>query len=145
LERFGYITLPVPIAAGDVGAPQERKRVFVVAHLDVRQQSVESEYGEMGRAPEVVGHAVGEFPQARGRRVLDWHTEARQTGADSDRRHQGWPTQLEVVPRIHGIPAWVVSALGDSVVPQCAEVIGWVIRELAGIDGPPVMETRGAK
>lgn len=53
-------------------------------------------------------------------------------------RDSGWPTELEVVPRLHGLPSGLVPAtgkeiswLGDSVVPQCAEIVGWVIRELA--------------
>jgi DNA (cytosine-5)-methyltransferase 1 len=41
LEKLGYATLPVPIAASDCGAPHLRARVLLVAHLEraeLRQQ-----------------------------------------------------------------------------------------------------------
>ena len=53
----------------------------------------------------------------------------------------GWSPQPGVVPLVHGLSGGMagrrrrarIRALGDTVVPQCAEVVGWVIRELAGI------------
>lgn len=109
LERFGYSCLPIPIAAADVGAPHWRRRVFVLAHADNGGELVESVNAEVAEPPTI---------------ARDKHSE-----------HQGWPTELEVVSRPDGISARVVSWLGDSVVPQCAEVVGWVIRELDGKAG----------
>lgn len=60
--------------------------------------------------------------------------ESQTRPAGKDRTHAGWPTELEVVSPVHGVSGRVVSWLGDSVVPQCAEVVGWVIRELAGLE-----------
>ena len=53
-----------------------------------------------------------------------------------------WGTpEPDVVPVVHGLSGGLagrrrrarIRALGNSVVPQCAEVVGWVIRELAGL------------
>lgn len=49
---------------------------------------------------------------------------------DPARTHQGWPAELEVSAPDDGVSGRVVSGLGDSVTPQQAEVVGWVIREL---------------
>lgn len=44
----------------------------------------------------------------------------------------------DMVRMVHGVPrrldgaAARIRALGNSVVPQCAEVVGWIVRELAG-------------
>lgn len=59
LERFGYATLPIPVAASDLGAPHERARVFVVAHLDDGVQHAVAEHDEVAGAPRDVGDADG--------------------------------------------------------------------------------------
>ena len=79
--------------------------------------------------------------------------EPDETGYVAHRRHarvayppfrddvDGWSRYLEaggpqpgVLPGSHGLPRGVarrrIAALGNSVVPECAEVVGWVIREL---------------
>jgi DNA (cytosine-5)-methyltransferase 1 len=129
LERLGYATLPIPIAAADLGAPHERSRVFIVAHIDDAQQPSLGQHAEVASQPPDVGHAHGDELRKQSRGGARPHRE----GAPLDgsaRAHAGWPTQLELVPPVYGVPRRVVSALGDSVVPQQAEVAGQVIRLL---------------
>jgi DNA (cytosine-5)-methyltransferase 1 len=58
-----------------------------------------------------------------------------ETGRSLLRGHRGWGSEPPL-PRVDdGFPRRVdaCKALGNAVVPQCAEVVGWVIRELCGI------------
>jgi DNA (cytosine-5)-methyltransferase 1 len=48
MERRGYASLPVPIAASDCGAPHRRTRIFLVAHAD--RATVRNESGGGQRA-----------------------------------------------------------------------------------------------
>lgn len=128
LERLGYACLPVPVAASDCGAPHDRRRVFVVAHADWCGEPARPEHAEVAGASTHVGDVGGESVRREPTHAEQEEPETR-AGSES-RAHAGWPTELEVVPSLHGVPGRVVSELGDSVVPQCAEVVGWVIREL---------------
>lgn len=105
LVEFGYDALPIPLSAEDVGAWHRRKRVFIVAHSQrqpIRQQS---------RRIEGQGGAAG--------KTKPW-------------QDIGWSAEPDVVRVVHGVPlgSHRRRALGNAVVPQCAEVIGWIIREL---------------
>lgn len=105
LERIGYHCLPVPISTSDVGAPQSRPRIFVLARrvsvLHRSEQPTVGQYAEMESTPETQEYC-----------------------------HRGWPTQLGMVPSVHGVSGRVVRQLSNAVVPQCAEVIGHMIREI---------------
>lgn len=105
LGWLGYETLPVPVSAADVGAPYPRKRVFVIARAD--------------------GEHVREQPRGVVRQGREDQAEPIRT--------PWWATPPEVDAVVSGFPGRVdhQRALGNAVVPQCAEVIGWVIRELA--------------
>ena len=55
LEQLGYACLPVPIAAADVGAPHERRRVFIVAaHAHARREHAGAINAEVAGASEPV-------------------------------------------------------------------------------------------
>jgi len=125
LGGLGYDALPLPISAQDVGAPHLRKRVFVIANARTSSDSN--------------GERVW-FESRRCERE-DWEDPAEPGwyGADGSAaqaaRHGGWeewPTISPVCGVDDGVPARVdrLRALGNAVVPQCAEVVGWVIREL---------------
>lgn len=121
LERLGYASLPIPIEARDVGALHRRARVFVVAHGSRRGAAnpdgvalrLNEQRQAAGRAPRGVrneGHTISGFP--------------------------GWSDpEPDVVRVVHGVPEGLDTArrgaLGNAVVPQCAEVVGHVIRKLA--------------
>lgn len=127
LAGLGYSSLPVPVAASDCGAPHIRRRVLVLAYLDGDREPAGSVDAKVASASHV-GH-VGCEPLRR--QPADAEQEGAEAGvADQGRTHEGWPTELEVCAPPDGVSRRVVSALGDSVVPQCSEVVGWIIREL---------------
>ena len=114
LRQLGYATLPLPLEASTVGAPHLRPRVFVLAHADgftLRQQP-ERVPGRRARAVRGQGQAEPVEHGEGGRRSAE--------------------PPLAVVG--HGLPRGVATAwaraLGNAVVPQVAEVVGWAIREL---------------
>lgn len=137
LGQLGYEALPLPISAQDVGAPHIRRRVFVVAHAvgeQLRQQPERScgqdregaalaaqpgagaaaashgdPYGE-GQPAEPLNAEVAGLRGVAGR-ASPWATAPEFRGMDDGLRHR--------VDRLR--------ALGNAVVPQCAEVIGHAI------------------
>lgn len=120
LGQLGYSTLPIPLSAKAAGAPHLRRRVFVVAHSNrfpLRQQ------------PEWLSRRWEVPVQREGQAV---------TVDDGVEGDAPWPPPWQARPEIlgvdDGVPGQVdrCTAIGNAVVPQCAEVIGWVIRELAG-------------
>jgi DNA-cytosine methyltransferase len=162
LERLGYACLPIPLAAADVGAPHRRERVFVVAHTagarrsTVRGPSCEGRQPELARAAADADHgsqhavalhaAVARTPSvacasadALQPRRQGYRTQAHE-GRPGLAPHAGWQPERGLVPLVHGLSSRLsgrarreqIRLLGNSVVPQCAEVVGWVIRELAG-------------
>ena len=195
LGQLGYEALPIPLSAGDVGAPQKRARVFIVARLadsdsfdgaagsdrDAREErtgraepgrsgeNVAHPGGEAGRSgprepvtgdggealrggSPALGHALGARPQGR---ELCGLGSADEESSRSSGRPLGWPPapddpvgwqrwiaeggpQPAVCRGADGLPAGLarsewkarLKALGNAVVPQCAEVIGHMILEL---------------
>lgn len=130
LEQRGYACLPVPLAAADVGAPHERERIFIVAaHAHAKSQ-----------------HTGAFDAEVAGASAAAHTNQARQQGSGPDAHEggprpteRGWRTPMpDMVRVVHGIsdrldrPRPRIEALGNSVVPQCSEVIGHVIRQLAG-------------
>jgi DNA (cytosine-5)-methyltransferase 1 len=114
LAESGYATLPIPLSAADVGAPHARARIFVVGRCAARRASA---YAYHAQEPEFSGldEVAGEPPAAG----------------------LAWPWSTE--PGLHGVDARLsdrvdisarTQALGNAVVPQCAAVVGWIIREL---------------
>lgn len=152
MEQLGYGCLPVPVSARDVGAPHLRERLFIVAHADGivlrneqgRRESRTGEAklrddGEKRLAPDPDGsrqlQSQGNEPDQRsgpGEQV---------EGRPGPASHSWRAPEPGVVPLVHGLSGGLagrrrrarIRALGNAVVPQCAEVVGWVIREL--IDG----------
>jgi len=134
LGQLGYETLPIPIAASDVGAPHLRRRVFIVAHtigVGVRN--------ERQRQPR--RRTDGVRPQ---RHPVTAHTSSTGPAAHANsRRHEGWASGPPVCGVDDGTSTRLdrarLRALGNAVVPQCAMVIGCVLRRLANID--PMLDT----
>lgn len=101
LHMLGYRTRAFALSAADVGAPFLRRRVFVVARSDGEGQLARAEHAEVGRTPSSLPPIAG------------W-----------------WPPEPPMVRVVPGVSGGVVRALGNAVVPQCAQVIGRVIVDL---------------
>lgn len=84
------------------------------------------------------GHQDSSLADAHDTRREGPWTQAHE-GRERSRGHDGWSSEPGLVPLVHGVSGGLagrrrrarIRALGNAVVPQCAEVIGWVIRELA--------------
>ena len=123
LGELGYACLPIPLSAADVGAPHLRKRIFVVANADTSSKHAVPIDAEVARSQELVSDA----------------DEERREGAQPAARGWGSPVP-DILRVVHGLPDRLdarnantrprIAALGNSVVPQCSEVIGHVIKEL---------------
>lgn len=138
LEELGYGCLPLPLSASAVGAPHRRERIFVVAHVD----GLGSLEGNSEARASGAGRAV-----TAGAPAVAYAHDARREGSGSGEENEGrgrfapvagWSPEPGLVPLVHGLSGGLagrrrrarIRALGNSVVPQCAEVVGWVIREL---------------
>lgn len=165
LGEQGYACLPIPIAAADVGAPHERRRVFIVAsNSNASREHACAEHAEVAVAPKPAANANGAklwlehgraggscregqaFPANDGGErlaIADFDGSGRNTRTRTYRsgrtepRDRHWRSPIPDVCRVvHGVsrgldkPSKRIAALGNSVVPQCAEVIGHVILEL---------------
>ena len=139
LGELGYQALPFPLSAEDCGAPHLRRRVFVVgrnvAYIDGQPLRVGPERRST-RRPRTVRREGEAEPRHDGA-----PRNADGMGSPGWRDWPGWqdgPGCTPVLGMADGISARLdrprLKALGNSVVPQCAEVIGWVIRFLATID-----------
>lgn len=138
LESLDYQALPIPLSAGHVGAPYPRARVFVVAYSDHQRPPVATFNAEVARSSTHDEMASG----AREVSDADSDHERQQPGwrpnrpnwknTPVHRRHSGWAVVPALDAVVPGLPGRVdcQRALGNAVVPQCAEVIGWVVREL---------------
>ena len=100
LHELGYASVPIRLRAADVGCPMGRARIFVVAVPHYTAQRLLPIHAAVGRASQAIA--------ARN----DW-------GESSPSDHRvvdGVPTQVDM--------AGANKALGNAVVPQCAEAIG---------------------
>lgn len=158
LHARGYRSDAFAISAADVGAPQLRRRVFVVAHADsdaLRQRSER----QPARQPIEVREAEGAKLVDVGETLADADGQRRELIAsegihvdgasrrDADGRDrfpprrgdaEGWASWTGPQPGIcvvaDGLSTRMdrrrrLRALGNAVVPQCAEAIGRIIRE----------------
>jgi DNA (cytosine-5)-methyltransferase 1 len=101
LGRLGYPSVPLHLSPADLGAPQHRERVFVVADAD---------------------------PEGQPLRALD--AEVARLCADAGRSRSPWGHPFAGPVRVDdGVPGGMdaVHALGNAVVPAVAEVIGRAI------------------
>ncbi|MHA1572977.1 MAG: DNA cytosine methyltransferase [Alphaproteobacteria bacterium] len=156
LGQLGYEALPVPLSAQDVGAPHLRRRIFIIAHTqrhtlrDRQQREPPRQPGrirDQGQAELVDAGTAGPSADADAHGCnVRARTARHDSGVKQPQNHNGRMAELSGVAR--RAPAWApasqfrgmddgiphrvdrLKALGNSVVPQCAEVIGWMIREL---------------
>ena len=151
LAASGYDAEWQVLSAADVGAPHLRKRVWIVAYPD-RDEFMESEGSQGGRVQarpvgknrKKVGRgrtfdsgqeggladATGERMERRGSAAIEEpEVSLRPEILGRHRPAQGaeiWSTEPGMGRMAHGVPRRVdrLKALGNAVVPQCAEWIG---------------------
>lgn len=140
LESLGYRARAFALSALDVGAPHLRRRVFVVATtdangLELRQQPGrgEREDGSGAPVPASDGGARSARDADRAREpafAVDGEVAGLRSVAGGA-PHWSAPPVFRGVD--DGIPGRVdrLRALGNAVVPQCAEAIGRMILEMA--------------
>lgn len=125
LHMLGYRTRALGVAAADVRAPHRRARVFVVADTAGERRGP--------RLDERAAARPGGQHQARSR-------EDGEAGPWGER-------EPAVVRVVHGLPPGLDGArrrgLGNAVVPQCAQVVGEVIRQMLG--GVPTGDLNGTE
>lgn len=134
LEELGYRTRAYSISAFDVGAPHRRKRVFIIANTNsvlvrepkqraqVRRNAKPSNNGETRPIADTNG--VRELQQSGS--VPNFWRWSRDSG--------GWTIEPTVCGVDNGLRRGLdkgrrLKALGNAVVPQCAEVIGNILME----------------
>ncbi len=130
LEKLGYASLPVPVSAADCGALHLRRRVFLVAHLDRGGQHAVAVDAEVGGAPPHAADA-----DRAGLRIEPGRRSGSDGGGEAEPTWAGGRfAEPPMVSVVHGVPRKLATAgrgaLGDSVVPQCAEVVGHLILDL---------------
>ena len=139
LGQLRYACLPVPLSAADVGAPHLRRRIFIVARNTVADSDCESVRAQCWRSEARPQSTKSRLDGIAGAATHadSWGIIERPDG-DGEAPHDTralWregPTVSPVCRVDDGVPRRVdrLRALGNAVVPQCAEVVGWMIREL---------------
>lgn len=133
LGQLGYETLPVPISASDCGALHRRARIFIVAHTYTHSQSTCTEHEQMVESHAATSQA-SDFDSIKLRKQSRrWWWAKRPSSAEFT--FPDWssaePSLVRVADGVsHKLDSRRIKALGNAVVPQCAEVIGNLIREL---------------
>lgn len=133
LHDLGYSSVPLCVSAADVGADHLRRRVFIVANPDREfiRELAERFPGSLVRGTVRGGREAEPF-DAR------WRTAASRMARVDD----GFPVGLDVDRRRTAVPFLTHGearrkALGNAVVPQCAEVIGRAIATAIETIGGP--------
>jgi DNA (cytosine-5)-methyltransferase 1 len=134
LAALGYRTRAFALSAADVGAPHLRRRVFVLATTDPDGIVLRVEPGRGERADGRGAALAGVDGQGGRARHADRDRESTGEVAGLQgvaARASAWSVAPELRGVADGIPARVdrLKALGNAVVPQCAEVIGRIIAE----------------
>lgn len=150
LADAGYDAEWTVFSAADVGAPHLRRRVWIVATSDADRVRVWDECGgvfQQGWGSSAIAWAHGgarPMADAYGERCTEGIQRTagqRARQGDSERRSPvaqdsgtgWWPAEPDVGRVAHRVPARVdrLAALGNGVVPQCAELVGLRVRQLA--------------
>ena len=155
LWALGYAALPLRLRASDVGARHQRARVFVVASTDharlrLAQRAHLRGDGATQQPAPPRGGGNADFADivCKGLRREQQPEDGnpRPDGPPVVRPGFGWPAFSPLVRRVYGFPAGLdvprwrgagwsparlrrarIHALGNAVVPQCAEAVGRLI------------------
>ncbi|MGH1502815.1 MAG: DNA cytosine methyltransferase [Acidimicrobiales bacterium] len=134
LHALGYASLPFRLRASDLGAWHQRARIFLVANR-------KGELGDLASRPGGIRGAAAEAVHATRARIPWAPADADDQGqlqpswrlAECGRRlgdGSGRPIEPALARSLHGVPNRVdrEAALGDAVVPACAEAVGRFVK-----------------
>lgn len=139
MGRLGYATLPVPIAASDLGAPHRRSRVFIVANLNdglrIESGGAQGRVGPIRHSLQsMVARGILTNADRNGEPPGSFDAKAQKT------QEPDWAGGQETEPAVVRMATRVsarldctnerIKALGNSCSPQQAETVGHVIRQL---------------
>jgi DNA (cytosine-5)-methyltransferase 1 len=136
LAALGFDAEWTVFGARNVGAPHRRDRVWIVAYANAERRGA-NERDLCTRQPDAdrSGSEVADSMRSRLERHRSEHQlRARASTQRPSTRDGGWWCSEPDVGRVaHGVPARVdrLRALGNAVVPQCAEHIGRCLMEIA--------------
>ncbi len=151
--QLGYKPQVYGLSARDVGAPHLRKRIFLVLantnskrHNSSRNEQVPTECGVSEerkttsrckwkkRQHEASEHCATVSNTNDTRCKKQWKPIAATKKYDSTEWGHWWAIEPDVGRVVDGIPFRVdrIKCLGNAVVPQCAQVIGTIIKETEG-------------
>jgi DNA (cytosine-5)-methyltransferase 1 len=124
LELEDYATFPVPLSAADCGAPHLRRRIFIMAHTDNSRR-----YGGFGPREKL---PRGIESEDSGKVVAHTDGKQAQRAPESRKERNPWAVEPGVGRVANGVSGRVdrIKALGNAVVPQCAQVIGEFIKAM---------------
>jgi DNA (cytosine-5)-methyltransferase 1 len=107
LHLLGYDSTAILVAAEDVGGTHPRRRVFVVG-----------------------------YPYADGKPVVSFDGEVAGVPQDAGAMWNGWVSEPRSLRMDDGVSRGVdrVRALGNAVVPQCAEVVGRMLVDMGSTE-----------
>jgi DNA (cytosine-5)-methyltransferase 1 len=142
LEQLDYEALPIPLSAEDVGAPHLRRRIFVIAYTECKRLREQSgRHGRQDREDSVEPRdacETGTIADTSVKRLQGLEHKSSQTQWQES-ACSAWSADTMPEPALCRVidrsTAWLdrnkrLKALGNAVVPQCAEVIGYVIQEI---------------
>lgn len=139
LAEIGYDAVWECISAAQFGACHKRERVWILAwdasNIDSLRCKNRDVDGLEPRKIQTTGsdQCDGEFPNTQlGKEVFVEKIQSIISRAFDERQKEWWSTEPSVVRVVHGLPCRVdrVKSLGNSIVPQIAEMWGKVINRI---------------
>ena len=146
LEARGYEVGAIDLPAAGAGAPHIRQRIFILAHAHGRGGAVGNNFqeGNCERLGTIFGDDGAPVSDAHGVRCGQRADQPQRVAGGGRASHAGpavqaevgewWRAEPDVVRVVPGFPQRVdrsrrprVTALGNAVVPQVAEIIGRLI------------------
>jgi len=128
LGREGYASVPIPLSAKDCRALHIRKRVFIVAHAHSKHLREQSRGLRWPSRKDTTQLSInGE------KRPLAHPGRQQEVGTSKPWKEcNPWAVEPNVGRVANGVPNRMdrLRALGNAVVPQCAQVIGEFIKQL---------------
>lgn len=156
LHLLGYRTRAYTLSADDVGANHRRARVFIVAYAHAQGKHALAEHAQVGSSQTRTAKATSDAERVDLRQQSRGSCGPRGTREEEPSWSGGGFAEPPMVRTLHGLPEGLdraqqraerkkqraerardrqrERALGNSVVPQCAEVIGRIIAERAYLD-----------